>query len=409
MIAIGMSPAGGGGAGPAPNPNEWVRDPNWMRMPDVDENDEAFYGLILVFENEYNLVTWDANVGTTIDVGDGTSPIAGTGGDDEHLYDYASIAATVYQYQPDPSIPARNYKQVMFTVTGTISRLRFIDSASGINSGGNNNFVDINCSVPNSTNQFILSSFTLRKMSICERLRIWAWGGTIALRPFDGMTSLRVLELPETGGGSLQYLLSSFSVLDMGDLTTDVTDIRNLSRSVNGFVGVRSVKNIVANSVTGSNSERMHQTNNNLQFVESLTCTGTSLDTYCFSCRSLYYHGEINMPNLTIIDRAFDGCIKLREVSFTDCSSVTNTFLTFRDCYSLYFLVMNGLTVGVDLSDTNLGNYGMNLFANSIGTANGSQTITVTGTPFGSLVSASDATALTIQSVMTGKGYTIAN
>jgi hypothetical protein len=56
-----------------------------------------------------------------------------------------------------------------------------------------------------------------------------------------------------------------------------------------------------------------------------------------------------------------------------------------------------------------MGNYGMNLFANSIGTASGSQTITITGTPFGALVTASDATALAIRAVMIGKGYTIAN
>jgi hypothetical protein len=57
----------------------------------------------------------------------------------------------------------------------------------------------------------------------------------------------------------------------------------------------------------------------------------------------------------------------------------------------------------------------MNIFAsgdgilNGVGTASGAQTITITGTPFGALVTASDATALAIRLVLTTKGYTIAN
>ncbi len=57
----------------------------------------------------------------------------------------------------------------------------------------------------------------------------------------------------------------------------------------------------------------------------------------------------------------------------------------------------------------------MNIFAsgdgvrNGVGTASGAQTITITGTPFGALVTAADPTALAIRLVLTTKGYTIAN
>ena len=70
---------------------------------------------------------------------------------------------------------------------------------------------------------------------------------------------------------------------------------------------------------------------------------------------------------------------------------------------------MPNLTRGVNFTGTAMANYGMNRFANSIGTASGAHTITITGTPFGALVTAADATALAIRLVMTTKGYTIAN
>ena len=80
-----------------------------------------------------------------------------------------------------------------------------------------------------------------------------------------------------------------------------------------------------------------------------------------------------------------------------------------QGCTALQVLDMPNLTRGVNFTGTSIGNYGMNIFANGIGTASGAQTITITGTPFGVLVTAADATALAIRAVMTGKGYTIAN
>jgi hypothetical protein len=102
-------------------------------------------------------------------------------------------------------------------------------------------------------------------------------------------------------------------------------------------------------------------------------------------------------------DAQLDGLI------FTNAASITNTTNLVNGCRMLGNLVMNGLTRGINLTTTNLGNFGMSNFANSIGTASGAQTITVTGTPFGTLLTALDATAVAIRNVMTGKGYTVAN
>jgi hypothetical protein len=80
-----------------------------------------------------------------------------------------------------------------------------------------------------------------------------------------------------------------------------------------------------------------------------------------------------------------------------------------QNCYSLQVLDMPNLTRGVNFTNSSMGNYGMNIFATSLGTASGAQTITITGTPFGVLVTALDATALAIILVMTGQGFTIVN
>jgi hypothetical protein len=57
------------------------------------------------------------------------------------------------------------------------------------------------------------------------------------------------------------------------------------------------------------------------------------------------------------------------ELIFSDCAAVTNTTNVVATCPSLFNLVMPNLTRGLNMAGSAMGNYGMNNFANSIGTA----------------------------------------
>jgi len=112
---------------------------------------------------------------------------------------------------------------------------------------------------------------------------------------------------------------------------------------------------------------------------------------------------------LSNADSMFQNDAQLDGLIFTNASAMVTTTNLVNGCRMLGNLVMTGLTRGINLTTTNLGNFGMSNFANSIGTASGAQTITVTGTPFGALLIALDPTALAIRLLITGKGYTVAN
>jgi hypothetical protein len=105
----------------------------------------------------------------------------------------------------------------------------------------------------------------------------------------------------------------------------------------------------------------------------------------------------------------FQNDAQLDELIFTNAASITNTTSLVNGCRMLGNLEMNGLTRGINLTTTNLGNFGMSNFANSTGIASGVQNITVTGTPFGTLLAALDAAAVAIAAIITGKGYGIIN
>jgi hypothetical protein len=324
------------------------------------------------------------------------------------------MAGPIHSYQPNSSIPAKNYKQAMVSVTGTITVLQF-GVAPSLNPFGTNNFVDINMSMPNRSGfSFRLSRpvGTGRNMAICERVRIWNWNGAYAAEyTFDNMPSLRMLQVPS--GGDFTRMLAYCASLDLGDLNTQATTMNSCFRSFDtSNSSIRSAGHVVANNITSVGLVNAFRLNGNLQSVLSLSSTAANVNIDgCFAdSNKLRYIGYIDIPNLVAMNSAFSGCSLLEEVIFiSSCANVTTTTSAYANCSKLRNVVMPNLTRGVSFAGTAMGNYGMNLFANSIGTATGAQTITVTGTPFGALLTALDATAIAIRNVMTGKGYTVAN
>jgi hypothetical protein len=385
-----------------------------MAMPDVDASDEVFYGLMLVFEDGHNQLSVTIAAGSSIDFGDGSAPVAGSGVTITHIYDYASMAGPIHSYQPNSSIPAENYKQAMVAITGTITVLQF-GVAPSLNPFGTNNFVDINMSMPNRSGfSFRLSRAVgiARNMAICERVRIWNWNGAYAAEgTFENMPSLRMLQVPS--GGDFTRMLQYCASLDLGDLNTQATTMNSCFRSFDSSnSSIRSAGHVVANNITSVGLVNAFRGNGNLQSVLSLSSTSLNVNIDgCFADSNKLRHlGYINIPNLVAMNIAFSGCSLLEEVIFiSSCANVTTATSAYANCSKLRNVVMPNLTRGVSFAGTAMGNYGMGNLANSIGNASGAQTITVTGTPFGALLTALDATAIAIRNVMTGKGYTVAN
>jgi hypothetical protein len=150
--------------------------------------------------------------------------------------------------------------------------------------------------------------------------------------------------------------------------------------------------------------------NYQLESIGTITMTSVTNLSYFFSgCVIIKSIGLITANSCTNLEAFAINCNALIAIRFANCANVTNTSQMIQSCFSLQVLDMPNLTRGVNFTNSSMGNYGMNIFANGIGTASGAQTITITGTPFGALVTALDPTALAIRLVMTTKGYTIAN
>jgi hypothetical protein len=240
-----------------------------------------------------------------------------------------------------------------------------------------------------------------------ERLRVRSTG-TISNFGCNSQQMCRVLELPSTMLGSYSTAFSSGAYDNVGNLTYTGTNIS----SAFSISGIKKHGNLTANNVTSNGFNYLR----GCEFLEEMgditMLTATLLSTFLGSVTGtcpLRKVGVINAPLCQNLQNFAAGNGMLAGLEFVNCAAVTNTSDMVQNCGSLYYLIMPNLTRGVNLSTTSMDNYGMNLFANSIGIASGGQNMTVTTTPFGTKLAALDATAVAIAAVITGKGYGIIN
>lgn len=385
----------------------YVRPSDWRTLPTLTAASEAGYVLLLVYENRLNQFTLQIPNGT-VDWGDGTTSAA-SGAVRTKTYTYSTIAQTVFV---DP-ITGENYKQVIIGITrlgAAITTVDFTASAATSPINAPSYAVDYNLSFPNCTD-FRVGFASARDARFAKILKIWALGTLGGICRIGNTSNLRILQLPTTFSGSLGGNFGrGMGAVPVGNINTG-TAIN--CQSLFYLSNIISHGNLTANSTVLLNSYASESFG--LETFGTVTAnTCTNIEFAWYNCTGLTTIGLLTLPICTSYFAAFYNT-QLTAIRFADSTACTNTASMIGLCPALQLLHCPNLTRGVNFTGTSIGNYGMNIFAsgdgvlNGIGTASGAQTITITGTPFGVLVTAADATALAIRAVMTGKGYTIAN
>jgi hypothetical protein len=372
----------------------WVRNPDWLPMPTVGA--EEFVMLLAVFEDRTNKLTMTVSGVALVDYGDGTT-VNSNGLAQLHTYDYTTLAGSV---SVDP-VSGQNYKQVLVKVTRIAANITSITFT-----GGPVFALDIEATLPNVTNlNLVVSNLPLY---LCERIVINSISASYNTleRLANGSNRLRVITFPwgtptSLGGGAS---FTSCPIDDLGDVTSSSSTFTSF------FSTSQIVKAGTITNNTATSWSFLFDQSALLQEITGISSTSMTTGIVTFrNCSKLRGTVTVNCPALSNADSMFQNDAQLDGLIFTNASAMVTTTNLVNGCRMLGNLVMNGLTRGINLTTTNLGNFGMSNFANSIGTAAGAQTITVTGTPFGALLTALDATALAIRLVMTGKGYTVVN
>ena len=386
----------------------WARPSFWPALPTITAASEAGYILLQVYENRLNRFTCQIYNNAAIDWGDGTTSSPTTALRTK-AYTYSTLSGTVYV----DALTSENYKFVTIAITasgGNIALVDFAVSSATAPLNAPSYAVDWNLSFPNATTLHMGALYT-RDNSLMQQLRLWAVGSGCYIR-ISKSYNLQSLQLPVSMVLSQPTIASNIGACRVGNL--DYSTTTNIGSNFNSS-RILSHGNLTANSAT--NIGYYLADAYSCESIGAVTCNAVvGGATWMFSAMTaLKSIGLITMPLATDYSYMFVSSPSLNAIRFSNSAACTTTTGMIQNCFSLQVLHMPNLTRGVNFTNTSMGNYGMNIFAsgngvlNGVGTASGAQTITITGTPFGALVTAADATAVAIALVLTGKGYTIAN
>ena len=151
---------------------------------------------------------------------------------------------------------------------------------------------------------------------------------------------------------------------------------------------------VTSRTYSGSAGQVWHRMIEKWQQID--TSAVTSAYQMFYGCSSLQ-SVTLDTSAVTSTSQMFANCSSLQSVTL-DTGAVTNASYMFNGCSSLQSVVLTGLTRGVSVANASLSSTALDALYTSLGTAAGSQTITVSG---------NYGTTGDDPSIATGKGWTI--
>jgi len=444
-LAVGSNILGNQGI-VATTTNEWgeyIRPTDWIDIPNPTQ-DSYLYGLFGVTEYGPNYVTVWATVNTgtwSVDWGDG-NVVAGSGVT-KHEYNFNDI-------DPSTEIVRGGVKmrQVIIKLISThnFTNFRlFYKHTSDIASIGEHMWLDIEMGSPELVQPRLSYPFAASaRCQWLEKVKFTNIPNTINLhQAFRGCTALKqILGLDGKTTADLTYTFSGcYSLLRLPVLDTsagaihsgcfNATNFRKYPYSMNNgaalsyqFFNAYGLTEFPKDLVPVANMTSfaircyavqeipiwnwINTTNAYQAFYTCISIKKAILPNFhnVTDARAIFFGDvsleevEMDTSGVSLANEMFRGCASLIGVEL-NCANMTVTTDMFLGCVMLQKCVLNGLTRGVNLNATSMTRLAAIELFNSLGTASGSQTITLTNTPAALTLTADDI------AIATGKGFTV--
>jgi len=345
----------------------WTRPTEWLTMPTIV--DKVLYGLVLVFEDGQNEMRVEANNNRIEwDFENNGTIVTSNGSPQTYTYDYSSLSGAVSVYTEDGT--NRNYKQVIFKA----------EQVGGFTSETtwelhNNMFADIRCSFDGLYPRIQIHKNPYLRIIECTNQ------GTTKTRCWNNLSYLNLEQFicpsPIYFYGS-QNLFSVNYNLDnvIGGATFNYGRFKNIN-STNCRINSTNAS-AIGNITIGNNGiDRFYSST--FEVTGTIACTATNvrrLFNNSTSKKLIFSSFPANPTsmNLTSSSRPFGGCTFLEELILPNCQS------------------------GFSIINCRMGATALDALFTSLGTASGTQTITITGNP---------GAATCDTTIATAKGFTI--
>ena len=397
----------------------WVRPSDWLPIPNIDTSEQVFYGLCMVYQDQANLVSLRFTGNYTVDWGDGVVENFASNVVAHHQYSWSSVG----------NVTSEGFRQALIKVTPQVGQnltginLQFKHPSMG---GGNlkgSIFIDMVMNLPQLAigASIVLGGTTFIRHFFVERLNIMSIGSATSLSSLCSVfNKLQKFEIGDTSNVTNMtsmfydcYTLQSVPLFN----TANVTNMANMfancfSLTTVPLFNTASVQIMTSmfqncfslttvplfNTANVTNMIAMFQNCYSLQTVPLFnTASVTNMTSMFFGCVTLTILPLFNTANVTNMANMFQNCPVLKSVTL-NLSSVSILASAFSSTLNIETLILSGCRYAFNIVNNEMSATALNDLFTSLGTAVGSQTITVTGNPG----------ALTCNtSIATSKGFTV--
>ena len=350
-----------------PASTEWQRPTEWLTMPTIV--DKVLYGLVFVFETGGNIMRVEANSGRIEwDFENDGTTVTSNGSPQTYTYDYSSLGGDVNVYTEDGT--NRNYKQVIFKAEQVAS----LTSETTWELFGNA-FVDIRVSFAGLRPRVQLNDNPYLRIIECTSQ------GATPTRCWNNLSNLNLEQFictsPINFFGTQTQLFVNY---DLDEITGNITFASSRFKKINSTncKMTNTVASEIGNITIGTTGVDRYNSSQ-FEVSGSIACAGTN-------CRRLFAKStskKLIFSSMTAQPSNFN---------------ITTTSKPFHNCFWLEELILPGCETGFDITNSNMGATAIDALFTSLGTANGSQTITVIGNP---------GSGSCDTSIATDKGYTV--
>lgn len=334
---------------PTYSADDWIRPSDWLEMPTIGT--QEFIGLLAITDDESNHIALLFAGAYTVDWGDGTSENVATGVKAQHSYTYSAIS--------DSTISSRGYKQVLVRVTPQAGQnLTTVNLQQQHSTLGKRHAVGwLQLAVKGSNITTLFGSAGIVNIAMCENVDIYSWGSITSVNQlFAGFAQLQRFTVPSTAA---------------------ITNFSNM------FQQCSSLKTIpLIDTSAGTTFTNMFGQCATLRTIPLLnTSAGTLMNTMFNQCGLLQNIPLINTRLNTNFTDMFADCGSLQVLPNLNTASGSSFTRMINSDVSLAKGAFQGTRYSISYASMCLGKSAVLDIFNGLGTASGSQTITITTNP----------------------------
>jgi hypothetical protein len=311
----------------------WVRPADWISVPTPATGSEVAYMLVGVYETGPNFLTIQGAGSFSVDWGDGSSQIVGSGSYARKEFLFGSYSAG--------TLTTEGFRQALVTVTpqtpGTFTTFDLDNFHSYSSTNYRANVLEIKMSGPNLSSLVLQTSGTTR----FDRIRNFEFVGTHSVTNFSNLLQscegLRKVKIDCQGVTNTSSMFQNCHNLREVDIT-NLNSVTNMSSMFNSCYSLNTLPTI--NAASCSNMSSMFASCFSMEESPILINTSNVTDTSSMfsTCNTLRKVNSFTTSNVTTMASMFLNCYVLQTIPLLDTRWVTNFTSTFQDCFQLNYI-----------------------------------------------------------------------